>query len=132
MRLKAGIIGCGGIAKAHIAGYQENGIEITAVTDMNPDAAKATAANLNGKSEIFADAKTLIKSGRVDLISICTPPVAHADASVCALENGVHVLCEKPLAHTMEDAEKSGWRRKNPTLNSCLRSGTVFCRRRRK
>ncbi|MDD5728115.1 MAG: Gfo/Idh/MocA family oxidoreductase [Victivallales bacterium] len=106
MNLKAGIVGCGKIAKAHIAGYQENGIEITALTDMNPQAAKTAAENLNGKAEIFTDAETLIKSGKVDLISICTPPAAHADTAVCALENGIHVLCEKPLAHTAEAAGK--------------------------
>ena len=106
MTLRAGIIGCGGIAKAHIAGYRENGIEITALTDLNSDAAQAAAENLDGKAEIFATTEALIKSGGVDLISICTPPIAHAAAAVCALENGMHVLCEKPLAHTAEDAEK--------------------------
>lgn len=106
MKLRAGIVGCGGVAQSHIAGYQKNGIKVTALTDMNPDIAKATAEKLNGEAEIFASAEALIKSGKVDLISICTPPIAHADNAVCALENGVHVLCEKPLAHTAKDAEK--------------------------
>ncbi len=106
MNLKAGIVGCGGIAKAHIAGYQANGIEVAALTDLDMDVAKAAAESLDNKVEVFAATEQLIKSGKVDLISICTPPVAHADAAICALENGVHVLCEKPLAHTAEDAEK--------------------------
>jgi predicted dehydrogenase len=106
MTLKAGIAGCGGIAQSHIKGYQGNGIEITAVTDVNIDAAKNTAEKLGSKAKVFETAEELIKSGDVDLISICTPPVSHAEIAVCALENGVHVLCEKPLAHNEDDARK--------------------------
>lgn len=106
MTLKAGIVGCGGIAKAHIDGYQQNGIEIVALTDLSMGAAKATAENLDNKAEVFTNAEELIDSGKVDLISICTPPVAHADVAVYALQKGVHVLCEKPLAHNLKDAEK--------------------------
>lgn len=84
MKLRAGIVGCGGIAQAHIAGYQENGIAITALTDMDPNVAKVTAEKLDAKAEVFASAEALIKSGKVDLISICTPPIAHADNAVCA------------------------------------------------
>lgn len=106
MTLKAGIAGCGGIAQSHINGYQSNGIEITALTDVNIDVAKNTAEKLANQAKVFATAEELIKSGDVNLISICTPPVSHAEIAVCALENGVHVLCEKPLAHNEDDAKK--------------------------
>ncbi|MFA6714954.1 MAG: Gfo/Idh/MocA family oxidoreductase [Victivallales bacterium] len=104
MTIKAGIIGCGGIAKCHIAGYKSNNIEITAVTDINPDAAKAMGAELG--AEVFASFRELIESGRVDLISICTPPVAHEADAVLALEHGVNVLLEKPSAANVEAARK--------------------------
>ena len=104
MTLKAGIIGCGGIAKAHIAGYKENGIEISALTDLNREAAEVIAQELGNGVEVFANAEELIKSGKIDIVSICTPPIAHAKDAVCALENSVHVLCEKPLAHNSKDA----------------------------
>ena len=104
MTLKAGIIGCGEIAKSHAAGYQANNIKIIAVTDINPEAAKAMAAEFG--AEIFASAKALIESGKVDMVSICTPPVAHEQDAVCALANGVHVLLEKPQAHNVESAAR--------------------------
>lgn len=103
MELKAGIIGCGGISKSHVAGYQNNNIKISAVTDLNQDAAKAMGAEIG--AEVFASAKELIDSGKVDLISICTPPIAHEADAVYALEHGVHVLLEKPTAHTVEAAQ---------------------------
>ena len=122
MNLKAGIIGCGVIAKSHIAGYKTNEIEVVAVTDMDTDAAKATAKSLNNTVKVFATAKELIDSGKVDVISICTPPVAHADVAAYALKNGVHVLCEKPLAHSLEDAQKI----KKATKNSNAKFMVAF------
>jgi predicted dehydrogenase len=104
--LKAGIIGCGSIAQAHLNGYQQNKIEVVALSDVNIEAAKKTAEGIDSNPEVFADAQKLIDSGKVDLISICVPPLAHADIAVRALHRGVHVLCEKPLAHNLEDAEK--------------------------
>ena len=57
----------------------------------------------------------LLDSGLVDVVSICTPPVAHEEPAVMALERGIHVMLEKPMAHTVESgrrileaAEKSG------------------------
>jgi myo-inositol 2-dehydrogenase/D-chiro-inositol 1-dehydrogenase len=47
----------------------------------------------------------LIASG-VDVVDVCTPPQAHADATIQALESGLHVICEKPLARTMDDARR--------------------------
>ena len=57
----------------------------------------------------------MIRSGRVDIVSICTPPAFHKDLAIAALNAGLTVLCEKPLAHTLEDAEAiapwlSDWR----------------------
>ncbi len=106
MALKAGIIGCGGVAWPHVAGYKENGIEVAALADTNPEAAKSLAQNLDYETELYASARELIDSGKVDLVSICTPPATHAEFAMYALEKGINVLCEKPLAHNLEDAEK--------------------------
>ena len=102
--LRAGIIGCGGIARAHVAAYQANNIQITAIADINPEAAKVMAEGLD--AAIFSSAQELLESGKVDMVSICTPPVAHETDAVCALANGVHVLLEKPAAHNLDAAEK--------------------------
>ena len=103
MSLRAGIIGCGGIANAHVDGYKSNNIQVTAVTDVSHEAA-VKMAEITG-AKIFKDADSLIKSGMVDMVSICTPPVAHEEPALLALEHGVHVLMEKPQAHILEAAQ---------------------------
>ncbi|MFA6102241.1 MAG: Gfo/Idh/MocA family oxidoreductase [Victivallaceae bacterium] len=103
MSLRAGIIGCGGIANAHVDGYKSNNIQVTAVTDICHEAA-VKMAEITG-AKIFKDADSLIKSGMVDMVSICTPPVAHEEPALLALEHGVHVLMEKPQAHILEAAQ---------------------------
>lgn len=103
MSLRAGIIGCGGIANAHADGYKNNNIQVTAVTDICNEAA-ARLAEITG-AKIFKDAESLIKSGIVDMVSICTPPVAHEEPAILALQHNVHVLMEKPQAHILESAQ---------------------------
>lgn len=103
MSYKAAIIGCGEIAGAHANSYKELGIDIIAVTDVCEESAKALAAEYNAK--IYPDYKTLIDEGKPDLVSICTPPVFHEEAAVYALKAGVNVLCEKPMAHSVESAK---------------------------
>ena len=101
--LKAGIIGCGGIARSHVNGYKENGVSVVAITDVSKDAMQKMSEEVEGAA-CFADYRELIDSGKVDMVSICTPPVAHEEAIVYALSKGVHVLCEKPLSHSAESA----------------------------
>ncbi|OGV35367.1 MAG: hypothetical protein A2020_06170 [Lentisphaerae bacterium GWF2_45_14] len=102
--MRIGIIGCGGIAKSHAAGYKANNAEICAVTDLNKDAAEAMAKETG--AQVFADFKSLIDSGKIDAVSICTPPIAHEEAAVYALSKGIHVLLEKPQAHSIEAAKR--------------------------
>ncbi|MBF0244112.1 MAG: Gfo/Idh/MocA family oxidoreductase [Planctomycetes bacterium] len=106
-KLRAGIIGCGAIARSHMKAYQDNGVEITALFDVSPEAAQAMAKESgNQKVKCHATAAELIASGTVDMVSICTPPVAHEDAAIAAVKAGLHVLCEKPLAHSTASAKK--------------------------
>lgn len=105
MTLRIGIIGCGDVAQAHVEGYRKNNAEITALTDLNILAAEAMAKSLNG-AKCFDDYKLLIESGIVDAVSICTPPVAHEEAAVFALQQNVHVLAEKPFAHSVESGRR--------------------------
>jgi predicted dehydrogenase len=104
-KIKAGIIGCGGIAKHHIEGYRKANVEVTALADIEIKNAETYAENLAGV-KAFAGYRELIESGLVNAVSICTPPSFHEEAAVLALENDIHVLCEKPLAHTSSSAAK--------------------------
>ncbi|MHB9134696.1 MAG: Gfo/Idh/MocA family protein [Armatimonadota bacterium] len=106
MSIRVGIIGCGGIARSHVAGYQHEGASIVAVTDVNPVAAEKLALEINVGVEVYPNYRALINQGSVQAVSICTPPVAHEEAAVYALEHGVHVLCEKPLAYDAAAAHR--------------------------
>jgi predicted dehydrogenase len=111
MSERVGIVGCGGISRSHVEGYKAAGAEIVALTDADPASAKKLSDELGGVA-IYADFRRLIDEGTPDVISVCSPPVAHEEAAIYALGRGVHVLCEKPMAydvasaHRMRDAAK--------------------------
>ena len=102
---RIGIIGCGKIAQVrHIPEYLANGkAKICAVYDINQERAKEIASALNAVSYESVDA--LLSSG-LDAVSVCTSNDSHAEIAVKALDHGLHVLCEKPMAVTLEGAEK--------------------------
>ena len=99
---RVGVIGTGAIGRIHIRAWGANGIVPVAFADANPEALAATVAEHGGTS--FAHGQDLIASGLIDLVSICTPPRFHRPLALAALDAGIGVLCEKPLARTLEDA----------------------------
>jgi predicted dehydrogenase len=100
---RIGVIGLGSIGRTHIATWIANGITPVAFADAVPAALEATIGEHGGEG--FANGTELIRSGKVDIISICTPPLFHKDLAIAAAEAGVAVLCEKPLARSLPDAE---------------------------
>jgi predicted dehydrogenase len=76
---------------------------VYAICDLNEDRARAKA-NAYGASKVFADYKELLAVPEIDAISICTWNDTHAAISIAALEVGKHVLVEKPLCQTVEEA----------------------------
>ena len=102
---KIGIIGCGKIAQVrHIPEYTGNGkSEITAYYDLNRERAEDLAERFGGKA--YGSVEALLESG-VDAVSVCTANNTHAEITLQALKAGKHVLCEKPMATTLEDCVK--------------------------
>jgi predicted dehydrogenase len=76
---------------------------LAAICGRDPDAVAAAAARL-GWAATETDWKRLVQRDDVDLVDVCTPGSSHAAISIAALEAGKHVLCEKPLANTVEEA----------------------------
>ena len=76
---------------------------MAAICGRDPDAVAAAAARL-GWHAAETDWKRLVQRDDVDLVDVCTPGSSHAEISIAALEAGKHVLCEKPLANTVEEA----------------------------
>lgn len=98
MQIQVGIIGCGAIAKYHVEGLRKNGVAVRALADTSMDAMQAFSAP---DVRLFSDPMSLLDSGCVNAIIVCTPPSSHEAIAVAALQRGISVLCEKPLAHTI-------------------------------
>ncbi len=78
--------------------------DMAVVAGRSPEAVEAAAAKL-GWASTETDWKALVARDDVDLVDICTPGDTHAEIAIAALEAGKHVLCEKPLANSVEEAE---------------------------
>lgn len=103
MTLKVGLIGAGGMGRAHVDRINNDlsGAEIVAVADMNIDAAKAVADPLGAKT--YTSGAELVADSHVDAVLIATFGKAHAPDVLAAVNAGKYVLCEKPLATTAAD-----------------------------
>lgn len=102
--LRAGVIGLGGISATHIANYKRaEDVELVAGADISAEAVEAVSSK-NG-FQGFTDWRQMLQEAQLDVVSICTPPYLHREMAVEALQRGIHVLCEKPIAASTEDAE---------------------------
>lgn len=101
------IVGGGGISKAHIAAAKATGGRIAVAAVVDPDEAARAAAAENAGAAPFATFDQFLASplaGSVKGVVICTPPSVRIDIVRAALDRGLAVLMEKPIAHTLTDA----------------------------
>jgi predicted dehydrogenase len=100
-----GVVGMG-IGQMHIANYLTTpNCRLAALCDA--DAGRvAEVARERGVEPTFTDADEMFRSGEIDAVSICTPNAYHAPMSIAALEAGLHVLCEKPMAMSTAEAQR--------------------------
>ncbi len=132
-RVKYGIIGTGYSCKAHIANLNLiDEAEVVAISGRNKEnLAKAAGWVKRNKPKTFSDYHQLLKEN-LDVVIIATPNYTHKQITIDALEMGKNVLCEKPMATTIEDcdamistAEKLG---KLLQIGLELRSCDYFCK----
>lgn len=104
---RVGVIGAGAIAQAcHIPGYVNSPrAEFVAFTDPEP-ARHVEVREQFGDAAGYRDYRDMLASEDLDVVSVCTPNKYHADATIAALEAGCHVLCEKPMALTLKEADR--------------------------
>jgi len=102
---KIGIIGCGKIAqKRHIPEYADNPkAELVGFFDLNLARAEELAKAYGGKA--YQSYQELLANEEIDAVSVCTANDSHAGITIAAFLAGKHVLCEKPMATTLEDCE---------------------------
>src|SRR3954470_25001702 len=101
------IIGFGFIAeKGHLPAYlARRDVQIVAVADVCA-ARRELAKRLLPHARVYEDAQSLMKAEtQLDFVDIATPPRDHAPIACAAMQRGLHVLCEKPLATSVRDAE---------------------------
>jgi len=105
-QLRVGVIGVG-MGSGHISGYQKDGrAEVAAVCDVNRERLQAAAARLNiPKDRLYTDAAKMFAEADLDAVSIAVPNKFHAPLTLAAFKAGCHVLCEKPMAMTVKEAE---------------------------
>ena len=102
--LKVGVIGGGSISEFHIKPYMVNdGVELVALCDSN-EQRLAQAGKRYSVNGLYSNYQELLKNPEVDAVSICTWNNTHAEIAIAALEAGKHVLVEKPLCITVEQA----------------------------
>lgn len=106
MSIKIGIIGCGGIAnQKHLPALrnQSHRAELVAFCDLIPERAEKAAAEYGVPgAKIYTDYHDLLSDPAIQVVHVLTPNVSHCEISVAALEAGKHVMCEKPMAATVE------------------------------
>lgn len=105
--MRVGLLAYGAIGHEHnLAVQATDGLELTAVCDVNPDRV-AAARELAPDLEAFTDATEMLDSGLVDVVVVSTPPNTHYDWAKAALERGIHVVLEKPMALTTEQCDEA-------------------------
>ena len=105
MTIRFGLIGCGRVAPRHAQSLtQLKQTDLVAVADIRPARAARFAEEFHATA--YADAHELLARADVDAVSICVPSGLHAQLAIDALEAGKHVLVEKPVALSLEDADR--------------------------
>lgn len=104
--VRIGVVGASFAGSFHADIWQETvGAEVIAVAEMD-HARRDSFVSKYGVSSAYEDYRSLLEDSDVDLVDICLPNFLHAEVSVAALEAGKHVICEKPLATRLDDAEQ--------------------------
>jgi len=106
-KLKVGIIGCGHVARRrHIPAFLrlKSQVSLCAVCDLNSTLVEEAAREFSIK-RVYTDFSEMLSKERLDIVDICTPPRTHPFLAIKAMENGCHVLTEKPMATNLSDCD---------------------------
>jgi predicted dehydrogenase len=100
-------VGAGHMGRSHAMAYHQlEGFEICGIVTRSSSSRESLNQELGGSYPLFSDFYQALAETRPDAVSISTYPDTHADYAIAALDAGCHVFIEKPLAETVEDAER--------------------------
>jgi dTDP-4-amino-4,6-dideoxygalactose transaminase/predicted dehydrogenase len=104
-KVRVGIVGCGQMGRWHLDGYKSDPrVELVGFVDTSVDRAEQFAREVGGRA--YRSHTEMLANESVDAVSLCTVPSTHRDISIDLLNAGAHVLCEKPLAISVAEAEE--------------------------
>ncbi len=104
-KVRVGIIGCGQMGRWHMESYAASPhVDLVGFVDTDRDRAERFARETGGRA--YASHREMLDGEQLDAVSICTVPSSHRDIALDLLGAGVHVLCEKPLAVSVAEAEE--------------------------
>ena len=105
--IQVAIIGTGGISHAHIQAYLQfpDRCRIAALVDIIPGKAQKVKEQYHLDCDVYERHEDILPRGDIDLADVCTPPFAHASITVHCLRSGKNVVCEKPMAASLEECD---------------------------
>lgn len=103
--IRVGIIGCGKVAQVrHLPEYHERkDVELVGYYDLNNERAQGISKKYGGK--VYDNYEALLADDNIDAVSVLTTNQTHAEITIAALKAGKHVLCEKPMATTLNECQ---------------------------
>ena len=138
--LKVGLVGIGFMGRTHLENYiklEEEGypVKLTAICDVDPDKfeGKFVGGNIGDTSKqydfskynLYTSYDEMLEKEELDFVDIALPTYLHAEATIKALNKGLHVLCEKPMARTSEECaqmiQAAKANNKKLMIGQCLR-----------
>jgi predicted dehydrogenase len=120
MKLKVGIVGAGVITgHKHLPSWKlVKNAEVVALCDQRESLAKELATKY-GVQQTYVDMGKMLANEKLDIVDICTPPLSHHSLAIQAMEAGVNVLMEKPLATTVKEADEM--------ISASKKAGVTLC-----
>ena len=105
MKLRAGVIGVGAMGRHHARNYANiDGVELVGIADANEGTAQKMAQQFGGTA--YTDHEAMLAEAKPDLVTIAVPTVHHLAVAQRAIEQGIHVLLEKPIAFSVAEGQQ--------------------------
>jgi predicted dehydrogenase len=108
MTLRIGLIGCGGITRAHVDGWKTvaDRAQVVALADVSEAAMQTRMAQLGHSVKLYTDYRQLLADPEIDAVDISLPHHLHREAIVAAAQAGKHLMTEKPLCLNLDEAKE--------------------------
>lgn len=105
--IRVAIVGTGNISHAHVNAYLKfpERCKIVALVDIVPEKAQRMKEKYGLDAQVYDDHQKILPLDDIDLVDVCTPPYVHASISVNCLKSGKNVVCEKPMAASLEECD---------------------------